>query len=165
MQNPEKNSETPPENTNNLEFNIQRIYTKDLSFESPNAPQLFRETWQPNVDVELNVKSNPLGEDAYEVVVTITTTVKTNDKVAFLVEVHQAGIFTMKGFTQEQAHRMLGSYCPNILFPYAREIIANLVTRGGFAPLYLAPVNFDQLYDQQLQKPASPENGNSVTTH
>src|SRR5262245_13953798 len=149
-----QNNETPNPESNGsnqtLEFNIQRIYTKDLSFESPNTPQLFREPWQPNVNVELNIKSKNLGDNAYEVVVMITTTVKTQDKVAFLAEVHQAGIFTIKGFTQEQAHRMLGSYCPNILFPYAREVIANLVTRGGFSPLYLAPVNFDQLYDQQM---------------
>lgn len=148
-----------------VEFSIQRIYTRDLSFESPNAPEIFRKNWQPNVDVELNVKTANLGEDAYEVQVIITTTVKSEAEIAFLVEVHQAGIFTIRGFNQENLHRMLGSYCPNILFPYAREIISNLVTRGGFAPLYLAPVNFDQLYEQQLQQQAKSTENPQETQH
>lgn len=134
------------------EFNIQRIYTKDISYESPNTPQLFREPWQPNVDVELNVNTVNLGEDHYEVKLSITTTVKSQDKMAFLAEVHQAGIFKIQGFSGAQLHRMLGSYCPNILFPYIREAISDLVVRGGFPPLYLTPINFDVLYDQQLQK-------------
>lgn len=137
-----------------MEFNIQRIYIKDLSFETPNTPQIFREKWQPQVDVELNVNTQNLGDNHYEVKVALTTTVKTNEKVAFLAEVHQAGIFTLQGWSGEQLHRMLGSYCPNILFPYARETISDLVIRGGFPPLYLAPINFDHLYEQQLKKQA-----------
>ncbi|HVV69569.1 MAG TPA: protein-export chaperone SecB [Gammaproteobacteria bacterium] len=144
------------------EFNIQRIYTKDISYESPNTPQLFREPWQPNVDVELNVNTANLGEDHYEVKLSITTTVKSQDKMAFLAEVHQAGIFKIQGFSGAQLHRMLGSYCPNILFPYIREAISDLVVRGGFPPLYLTPINFDVLYDQQLQK--QQENKAAETT-
>lgn len=139
-------------NPNPNEFTIQRIYTKDLSFESPNTPQLFREQWQPNVDVELHVNTANLGEDHYEVKLSITATVKIQDKTAFLVEVHQAGIFKITGFVGPQLHRMLGSHCPNILFPYAREVISDLIVRGGFPPLYLTPINFDVLYEQQLQK-------------
>jgi preprotein translocase subunit SecB len=145
------NGQATPE-ANATEFNIQRIYTKDISYESPNTPQLFREPWQPNVDVELNVNTVNLGEDNYEVKLSITTTVKCQDKMAFLAEVHQAGIFKIQGFPGPQLHRMLGSYCPNILFPYVREAISDLVVRGGFPPLYLTPINFDVLYEQQLQK-------------
>lgn len=149
---PEKqNSQASPE-ANGTEFNIQRIYTKDISYESPNTPQLFREPWQPNVDVELNVNTVNLGENNYEVKLSITTTVKSQEKMAFLAEVHQAGIFKIQGFEGAQLHRMLGSYCPNVLFPYIREVISELVVRGGFPPLYLTPINFDALYEQQLQK-------------
>ncbi len=148
-----------------MEFNIQRIYIKDLSFETPNSPQVFREKWQPQVDVELNVNTQNLGENNYEVKVSLTTTVKTEDKVAFLAEVQQAGIFTITGWSGDQLHRMLGSYCPNILFPYARETISDLVIRGGFPPLYLAPINFDHLYEQQLKQQAEGKGEETTTKH
>ncbi len=142
------------------EFAIQRIYIKDLSFESPNSPQLFLEPWQPATDVELNVKTAKLAEDIYEVELIVTVTMKSQQKTAFLVEVHQAGIFGVKGFNDAQLHRMLGSYCPNILFPYARELISDTITRGGFAPLYLTPINFEGLYEQQLQQQQQQTQGN-----
>jgi len=134
------------------DFGIQRIYVKDLSFESPSAPDIFREPIQPSTDIELNVKTNRLADDIFEVEVLVTVTTKADKKVAFLVEVHQAGIFNIKGFNDAQLHRMLGSYCPNILFPYVREAITDLVVRGGFPPFYLTPVNFDALYEQQMLK-------------
>ncbi len=133
-------------------FSIQRIYVKDLSFETPNTPQLFSEPWQPNVNIELNVATSKVNDNTYEVQLIITVTAKSGEKVAFLAEVHQAGVFIIQEFPDAQLHRMLGSYCPNLLFPYAREVVSDLVARGGFPQLYLAPVNFEAAYEQQLQK-------------
>ena len=134
------------------QFEIQRLYIKDTSFESPNTPDLFREEWQPEVNIDLQTKSSILDGDVHEVVLTVTATTKIGDKTAFLVEVQQAGIFTLGGFDKEQLAHMLGSFCPNILFPYAREAMSDLVVRGGFPPLYLTPVNFDALYAQHAQQ-------------
>ena len=144
--NPEKNGTTQEQ------FGIQNIYVKDISLETPNSPQIFKQQWKPQMELELSNKINRLDDGGYEVVLNITATVKAAEKTAFLVEIHQAGIFTMSGFTEEKLSYMLNSYCPMILFPYARETISNLVTRGGFQPLWLAPINFDALYAQQLQQ-------------
>lgn len=133
-------------------FTIQRIYTKDISFEAPNAPDIFKAEWKPDVNVDLQTKTNPLEDGIYEVILHLTVTVKMQDKNAFLVEVHQAGIFTLKGFPEQQLGHALGSMCPNILYPYAREAISDIVTRGGFPQLLLAPVNFDALYLQHLEQ-------------
>jgi preprotein translocase subunit SecB len=144
--------ENQEQQENSRNFAIQRIYTKDISFETPNSPSIFTEQIQPQSDLDLNSQVNALGEDHYEVVLTITVTTKSNDKVAFLVEVQQAGIFLIKGFEQNEMGPMVGAYCPNILFPYAREVISDLVNKGSFPQLVLAPVNFDLLYAQQVQK-------------
>lgn len=146
-----------PEQTNsqanqNMDFGIQRIYVKDISYESPNAPQVFRKNWSPKVEIDLQSKSTELEEGVYEVVLSVTTTVKIEEDVAFLVEVHQAGIFTIRNFPDDQLQHLLGSFCPNIIFPYARESITDVVTRGGFPQLYLAPINFDAIYQQKLAK-------------
>jgi preprotein translocase subunit SecB len=133
-------------------FAIQNIYVKDLSFEAPNSPQIFMEQWKPQLELEMSNQINQLNEELYEVVLNLTATVKVADKTAFLVELHQAGIFTLVGFPDDKLSYMLNSYCPNILFPFARETVSNAVTRGGFQPLWLAPINFDALYAQQLQK-------------
>lgn len=133
-------------------FTIQRIYVKDASFETPHAPEIFREEWKPEVAVDLQTKSNQLEDSIHEIVLHITVTVKMKDRVAFLVEVHQAGIFSIKGFNQEQLGHILGSECPKILYPYARETISDIVIRGGFPQLLLAPVNFDALYLQHLEQ-------------
>lgn len=134
------------------EFAIQRIYTKDLSYEAPNTPGVFQAKWQPHIDLNLHPSSQKLSDNTYEVVLQITVTVKLQDKLAFLVEVKQAGIFLLNGFTADELDSMLGSFCPNILFPYARELISETISRGSFMPLYLAPINFDALYYEQLQK-------------
>lgn len=131
-------------------FEIQRIFVKDLSFESPNTPHTFTEEWKPEVSLNLETKSNPIQENLHEVVLSITATVNTGKKTAFLIEVQQAGVFMLSGFPSDQLHHMLGSFCPNILFPYAREVISDLVVRAGFPQLILAPVNFDALYSQHL---------------
>ncbi len=136
------------------QFAIQKIYVKDISFESPNSPQMFTADWQPRHNLELNTNGQALGEDVYEVVLSLTVTAKNDEQTAFLVEVQQCGIFTITGFAEDDLAAMLGSYCPNLLFPYAREAISDLVTRGGFPPLLLAPVNFDALYAQHLQERA-----------
>ncbi len=133
-------------------FEIQRIYVKDISFEAPNTPQTFVEEWKPEVSLNLETKSNRIQDNAHEVVLSITATVSTGKKTAFLIEVHQAGVFVVSGFPNEQLHQMLGSFCPNILFPYAREVVSDMVVRGGFPQLILAPVNFDALYEQHLSE-------------
>lgn len=150
--NPKNPSASAQSETTMPEFVIQQIFVKDVSFETPNRVELQNKSWQPNIDVELNASTLKLNDALYQVQLSLTTTAKIESKTAFLVEVHQVGVFTIKDFPEPQLHRMLGSYCPNILFPYAREVISDMVTRGGFPPLYLAPINFDLLYDQQMQK-------------
>jgi preprotein translocase subunit SecB len=137
------------------QFAVQRIYTKDLSFESPNAPEIFRGEWKPQNELNLNTKVNRLSDQAYEVVLYVTVTAKVGDKTAFIVEVQQAGIFTMAGFTEQELGPMLGAYCPNLLFPYARETVSDLVTKGSFPQLVLQHVSFDALFAQHQQEAAA----------
>lgn len=132
------------------QFSIQKIYTKDISFETPNAPKIFTQKWEPALDLNLGTHVEPLENAMYEVSLTLTVTVKIEDSTAYLVEVNQSGIFSIAGFTDQEMGPMLGSFCPNILFPYAREVISDLVSKGGFPQLILAPVNFDALYMQHL---------------
>jgi len=134
------------------QFSIQKIYTKDMSFETPNSPKVFTEKWEPAVEFNLGTHVLPLENSMYEIALTVTITVKNGDATAYLVEVNQAGIFSLSGFTDAEMGPMVGSFCPNILFPYARETISDLVTKGGFPQMLLAPVNFDALYSQQLQQ-------------
>ncbi|PID62089.1 MAG: protein-export chaperone SecB [Gammaproteobacteria bacterium] len=137
-----------------LQFRIQRVYLKDVSYESPQTPHIFvtQTNWQPNVSLHLNTESSKLDNDMYECVLTVTATVKLQEETAYLVEVKQGGLFLIKGFDEKRLGAMLGSYCPNILFPFAREEIASLVLKGGFPQLVLDPVNFDALYAQHLEK-------------
>lgn len=135
------------------QFALQRIYTKDLSFESPASPDVFRKQWQPKVNVDLNTKSDRIDEQGnYEVVLTITVTAKLEEETAFLVEVQQAGIFMITGIEGDNLRRVLATAAPTILFPYARENLDSLCVKGGFPPIMLAPVNFDGLYQQALAK-------------
>ncbi len=135
------------------QFAIQKIYVKDVSFETPNSPTIFTETkWEPEVNVQLNSRAAPMVDDMHEVVLSVTITTKQGDKVAYLIEVQQAGIFRAEGFDQSQLNHLLGSYCPGILFPYVREAISDMVARGGFPQLLLAPVNFDALYNQHIEQ-------------
>lgn len=135
-----------------MTFQIQRIYTKDISFEAPNAPAVFQKEWQPEVKLDLDTSSNTLAENVYEVVLRVTVTATMENETAFLCEVQQAGIFTVEGIEGTQLAHCLGAYCPNVLFPYARECITNLVGRGTFPQLNLAPVNFDALFMNYLQQ-------------
>ncbi|SFM78188.1 protein-export chaperone SecB [Marinobacter zhejiangensis] len=140
------------ENANQPQFALQRIYVKDLSFESPNAPVVFQEQWKPQVSLDLNTAHTKISDNQYEVVLSLTVTTKVGDKVAYLVEIQQAGVFMVQGFEGPQLGQMLGAYCPTILFPYAREAIDGVVGKGSFPALMLAPVNFDAIYAQALKR-------------
>jgi len=143
-------------NTAEKQFSIQKIYTKDLSFETPNSPKIFTEKWEPTVEFNLGTNVTELEATLYEIAITITITVKSGSTTAYLVEVIQAGIFSLIGFMDQEIGPMVGSFCPNILFPYAREAVSDLVAKGGFPQLLLAPVNFDALYAQHLQQLQPP---------
>ncbi|ASJ98473.1 MULTISPECIES: protein-export chaperone SecB [Shewanella] len=134
------------------QFNIQRVYTKDISFETPNSPAVFQKEWNPEVKLDLDTRSAKLADDVYEVVLSLTVTAKNGEETAFLCEVQQAGIFAIAGLTEQQLAHSLGAYCPNVLFPYAREVVGSLVARGTFPQLNLAPVNFDALFAQYVQQ-------------
>ncbi|QIK36815.1 protein-export chaperone SecB [Caldichromatium japonicum] len=140
---------------NERHFSIQRLYLKDLSFESPNAPDIFRGPWKPQHELTLNTRITALETSVYEVVLAVTATVKVEDKTAFLVEVQQAGIFVAQGFTEEELRPLLGAYCPALLFPYAREVISDLSTKGSFPPLILQHINFDVLFAQHQPQDAA----------
>lgn len=135
-----------------LELGIQRVYTKDISFETPDSPEVFTGEWKPNMDLNLGTETRKLADDTFEVVLKLTVTIKNDDKTAFLAEVHQAGIFTIKGLEDNQLAPVFGITCPNILFPYAREVISDLVSKGSFPQLVLAPINFETLFAQQMQQ-------------
>lgn len=138
------------------QFSIQKIFTKDISFESPGSPAIFTAKWEPSVDFNLGTNVETLEDNVYEITLTVTVTVTCTDITAYLVEASQAGIFSLIGFSDQEMGPMLGSFCPNILFPYAREVVSDLVTKGGFPQLLLAPVNFDALYAQHLQQYNAP---------
>lgn len=143
--------ETTEEQSNEPHFSIEKIYLKDVSFESPSSPAVFTEDWNPEINMDLNSQGQPVDENVYEVELSLTVTAKNKDQTAFLVEIKQCGIFSIANMDDENLNGMLGSFCPNILFPYAREAISDLVTKGGFPQLLLAPVNFDAIYAQHVQ--------------
>lgn len=132
-------------------FNIEKIYVKDLSVEVPNAPAIFLDRDQPQIDMQLNTQSAAVEDGIYQTILTLTISAKIKDKVAFLVELQQAGIFRIQNLPQEAMEPALGVGCPNILFPYAREAVSDAVLKAGFPPLMLQPVNFELIYMQQQQ--------------
>ncbi|MCE2573526.1 protein-export chaperone SecB [Motilimonas eburnea] len=140
-----------------IDFNIQRIFLKDISFECPNSPAVFQKEWQPEVKLDLDTKSGKLADNVYEVVLSLTVTANIGEDTAFLCEVQQAGIFTVGEMPDPQLAHCLGAFCPNILFPYAREAVTSMVTRGTFPQLNLAPVNFDALFAQAMQQRAAEQ--------
>ncbi|MEM7407192.1 MAG: protein-export chaperone SecB [Pseudomonadota bacterium] len=156
-------SETSAEQTEEgVVFDIKKVYTKDISLETPNSPQVFTMEWDPEVNVQLGSETNRLDERFYEVVLSATVTTKLGDRTAYLVEVHQAGIFEITNVEEAELPAVLGSICPGILFPYAREAISDLITRAGFQPMLLSPVNFDALYYQHVVESQAEENGASA---
>lgn len=144
-------------------FNIEKLYVKDLSLEIPHAPSIFLERENPQIDLQLQTQSNAIDEGVYEVTVTVTVTAKlaASDKIMFLIEAKQAGIFQIQNLPAEEVEPVLGVVCPNILYPYLREVVSDVAVRAGFAPVILNPLNFDALYQQQ--KAAAP--AADVTTH
>jgi len=144
------------ENTSDdKKLSIIKIYVKDFSFESPQSPQVFQaEEWAPKTSLNLRSTHTPLDGDFHEVVLTISVEAKFDDKTLFLIELHQAGLFEVSGHTPEEASVIFGSFCPNILFPYARESISSFIQKGGFPEFVLQPINFDALYLQMQQKQA-----------
>ncbi|MEQ8230528.1 MAG: protein-export chaperone SecB [Gammaproteobacteria bacterium] len=131
---------------------IQKIYLKDLSFEAPNSPQVFSQQLNPTADVQFNNATTALDNDNHEVVLTVTVKVQQEERTVYLIEVQQAGIFTVRGFPSEHLPAILATACPNTLFPFAREAICDAVVKGGFPQLLLAPVNFEVLYAQELRR-------------
>lgn len=146
------NGQTPPQGQ--AQLNLQRLYVKDVSFEAPGAPQIFQQQGQPNVELNLSQRVAQVGTDAYEVVLSVTATCKVEEKTAYLAEVHQAGIFGLVGFDDASREAVLSTYCPNVLFPYVRQVISELVQNGGFPPFFLQPINFDALYAEQMRRRA-----------
>lgn len=139
---------------------LQKIYVKDVSFEAPNAPQIFQDVGesdqlQPQVQLNLGQRATDLGNDLYEVVLSLTLTCTLGERTAYLAEVQQAGLFGIAGFSEVDQAGIIGSYCPNLLFPYARQVISQLVLEGGFPPFLLQPINFDALFAEQQRRGAA----------
>ena len=143
-------------------FNMEKIYVKDLSLEIPHAPQIFLERENPQIDIQLQPQASSVEEGIYEVVITATVTAKLGERVMFLVEIKQAGIFQLRNIPGEDMETLLAVMCPNLLFPYLREAVSSLTVRAGFPPVLLNPINFDTLYQQQKQQQAQAA---TVTTH
>ena len=152
------------------QFTVEKIYVKDVSFEAPNAPAVFTEQGQPQLNMNLNQKVARLEGDLFEVVLGVTLTCTLGDKTVDLAEVEQAGIFGLTGFDDRNLDMMLGTYCPNVLFPYVRQSVSDLITNGGFPPFYMQPINFEALYAEGLRRRAEaqsqqaaalPEGGNA----
>ena len=139
---------------------LERIYVKDISLKVPGA-EVFTREWNPKPYIHLSTSSEQLDESHQQVVLTVTVSAKNGNETAFIAEVHQAGIFLLQNIPEEQMGHLLGAYCPNVLFPYAREVISDIVTRGSFPQLLLAPVNFDQAYMQSQQQEQIASEGNA----
>lgn len=150
------------------QFAIQRVYTKDVSFETPNSPAIFQKEWKPEIKLDLDTRSDKLADDTYEVVLAVTVTATVEGQTAFLAEVQQAGIFTIGNLPEAQLAHTIGAFCPTTLFPYARETVASLVNRGSFPQFNLSPVNFEALfasYVKQRQAEAQANAPESTETH
>ena len=143
-------------------FTVEKLYVKDVSFEAPNAPQVFNEQGQPDLQMKLNQKVQRLGENAFEVSLGITLTCTINNRTAYLAEVEQAGVFGLGGFEEHILDAMLGTQCPNILYPYAAAAVGQLIVAGGFPPFPMQPINFDALYGETLRQRASQQAGGEL---
>ena len=160
----QENAQAGEEQAQQPVFGIEKIYVKDVSLEIPNAPHVFLERETPEVGIELHNAAAAIGDGVFEAVITVTVTSKIEDKTVFLVEVAQAGIFQIRNVPDEAVEGILGVTCPNILFPYAREAVSDLVTRAGFPPVLLSPINFEALYIQQKQQQQA-QAGDAATAH
>ena len=144
-----------PETPAGPSFSVEKIYVKDVSFEVPGAPLVFAEQAQPQLQLNLNQRVQRLGDNAFEVVLGVTLTCKANDKPLYLAEVQQAGVFNLRGFEAQTLDAMLGIQCPHVLYPYARQLVSDLVQAGGFPAFYLQPINFEGLYAEGLRQRAA----------
>ena len=139
------------------ELSLERIYVRDASFESPRSPEVFREHWKPNIQLDINTRANSLGEERFEVVLTATIEAKSDaGQTLLIVEVQQAGVFRIRGLSADNLRRVLATQCPTILFPYIREAVDSMMTRGGFPALHLVPVNFDAMFEEALKQRTAP---------
>ena len=146
-------------------FTVEKIYVKDVSFEVPGAPGIFSESTQPELQLNLNQRVQRLNETAFEVVLGVTLTCKTGEKVAYVAEVQQAGVFGLVGLEPQAIDGLLGTQCPNILFPYVRQLLSDLIQAGGFPPFFLQPINFDGLYAETLRQRAEQQaNGGELAS-
>ncbi len=143
------------------QLSLQKVYVKDASFEVPGAPQIFQDQGQPQVQLNLAQKVGTLSEGIYEVILTVTVTCKLAEKTAYLAEVQQAGVFGLMGFDDQSRDTVLATYCPNVLFPYARQVVSDLIQNGGFPPFLLQPINFEALYAEQAQRRAQGVTANA----
>jgi len=144
-------------------FTVEKVYVKDVSFEAPGAPQVFNEAGQPQLQMNLNQRVQRLNETAFEVVLGVTLTCTIGEKTAYLAEVQQAGVFGLVGFDDQTLDAMLGTHCPNALYPYARQVVSDLISAGGFPPFVLQPINFEALYAEGLrQRAAQVQPGNGL---
>jgi preprotein translocase subunit SecB len=146
--------ETSNGSATGAQLSLQKVYIKDASFEAPGAPHIFQDQNQPQIQLNLAQSVGPLAENVYEVVLTVTVTCKLAEKTAYLAEVQQAGVFGLSGFDDGNRDAILATYCPNVLFPYARQIVSDLVQNGGFPPFLMQPINFDALYSEQMRRRA-----------
>ncbi len=152
-----ENETAPATETPAQQFGIQKIYLRDASFENPNSPQIYAGPgWEPKMEMGIESSSRRIAEEQYEVVLKVTIEAKIGDKTAYLIEVQQAGLFAARGFGEAELGPLLGSYCPNILYPYAREEVGSLAIKGGFPQLVLEPINFDALYAQSRNQGQAP---------
>ncbi len=147
-------------------FNLEKLYVKDISLEIPHAPAIYLERESPQIELQLSSQAVPVGDGVYEVTVTVTVTakLKEQDKVAFLIEAKQAGVFQIRNVPQEELESVLSVVCPNMLYPYLREVVSDVSVRAGFAPVLLNPINFEALYNQQKQQEQA-EAAAAATTH
>ncbi len=147
------------------EFALQRVYTKDVSFETPKTPAIFQQEWKPDTKVNLNTEVQKLSNGVYEVCLSVTVTTTLGEETAYLAEAKQAGIFTINGFSEQETGPLLGAYCPSQLFPYVREVLSDLIMKGSFPQMVLQPVNFDALYAQHQQEVAKQAGATSEAKH
>ena len=154
-------SATPAANANR-EVILNQIYLKDCSYEAPNGPRIPTQEWNPKINVNMNTASNELSKDLCEVVLTVTVEAKVGEVTAFLVEVKQAGVFTLRNLAQDELRRTVSSLCPEILFPYVRAEVGNLIQKGGFPPFLLPPVSFDSLYAQSMKAQQEQQAGPAI---
>ena len=145
-------------------FTVEKLYIKDVSFEAPGTPQVFNESGQPQLQMNLNQSVQRLSDTAFEVVLGVTLTCTIAEKTAYLAEVQQAGVFGLSGFDDASLDAMLGTHCPNALYPYARQVISDLITSGGFPPFVLQPINFEALYAEGLRQRSAQVQGGADTT-